>query len=31
MMWGMGGMGRRAPAPLPPEHVHDDGVKHAHG
>ena len=29
MMWGMRGMGA-APAPVPAEHTHDDGVTHGH-
>ncbi|MDP3713751.1 MAG: hypothetical protein Q8R60_14850 [Mycobacteriales bacterium] len=29
MMWGMRGMAA-APAPVPPEHTHDDGLTHAH-
>ena len=28
MMWGMGGMGRRAPGPA--QHTHEDGLKHSH-
>ena len=28
MMWGMGGTGRSAPGPA--DHVHDDGLTHAH-